>query len=179
LSSEFSGKVCSKNEVFGLEPEEPTERELKNDALKSVKLLNPDGKFMRKFKVYDGNDSQKWKEVEEFYHEIRGKNLDGKSRPRNADDGFWECSTTSKVERHTVAKLKALEGQSWWSMLQLLPDQLSYARVFVGYDDLEDAKEYTIYVKYVQLEDSQVNRAVLQKYGKKTKKNEHVEENSV
>lgn len=175
LSSEFSGKVCSKNEVFGLEPEEPSERELKNDALKSIKILNPDGKFIKKFKVYDGNDELIWGQVRQFYNEIRGKNLDGKSMPRNVE-GFWECSTTAKVERQSVAKLKALEGQSWWSMFQLFPDQLTYARVFVGYDDLEDAKEYTICVKYVLLEDCHENREVLHKYGKKPKKNESVED---
>jgi hypothetical protein len=178
LSSEFSGKVCSINEVLGLEPEEPTERELKTNSLKSIKLLNSDGKFMKKFKVYDGNDAQIWESVNQFYYSIRGKNLDGKSRPRNVD-GFWECSTTSKVDRQTLAKLKELEGQSWWSTFQLLPDQLSYARVFVGYDNLDDSSEYTISVKYVQLEDNEANRTVLQKYGKKTKKSEVSDEDNV
>ena len=180
LSSEFSGKVCSKNEVLGLEPEAPSERELKNEALKSIKLNNPDGKIIRPFKVYDGNDEEVWDKVRQFYYDIRGKTLDGKSMPRNVD-GFWECSTTAKVERQSISKLKALEGQSWWSMLQLLPDQLSYARVFVGYDEREpdNKTEYTILVKYVQLEDSEENRDILQKYGKKPKKNDPTEEDAV
>lgn len=179
LSSEFSGKVCSKNEVLGLEPEPPSESELKTEALKSIKLLNPDGKFIKKFKVYDGNDSQKWKEVEEFYREIRSKNLDGKTMPKKVN-GFWECTIGKEGrQRQTIAKLKALEGQSWWSMLALVQDQLSYARVFVGYDNMDDPTEYTISVKHVQLVDCEETRAILLKYWKKTKKSEISDEDSV
>jgi len=58
--------------------------------------------------------------------------------------------------------------QSWHSTFQLLPDKLNYARIFVGYDSLEDASEYTIYVKYAQLNDNEETREVLNKYGKRS-----------
>jgi hypothetical protein len=63
-----------------------------------------------------------------------------------------------------------MASQSWWSTFQLLPNRTEYARVFVGYDDLEDNTEYTIYIKTAQLEKSDHTLAVLAEYGKKAKK---------
>jgi hypothetical protein len=64
--------------------------------------------------------------------------------------------------------IKRMATQSWWSTFQLLPDRLNYARIFVGYDSLEDPSEYTIYVKHAQLHDLDETREILSKYGKKS-----------
>ena len=42
---------------------------------------------------------------------------------------------------------------------------LSYCRVFVGYDSVDDPSEYTIYVKYVEIENTPENVEILSKYG--------------
>jgi hypothetical protein len=63
-----------------------------------------------------------------------------------------------------VSKLK---NQSWWSTFQLKEGCLKYARLFVGYENLEDPSEYTIYLKYVELEDNEESKKYLEKYCKK------------
>ena len=171
MSTDFAGKVCSLREIQGLEPEEPTERERKRAALSSVKNTNAAGKLFKKFKVYDDNDCEQWDKAEKFYEEIMGKKISGKSKLQKNENGFWECSTTSHVAVQTTKTVNNLEGQSWWSTFQLISGRLNYARVFVGYENLDDFTEYTIYIKFVVLEDTENTREVLQKYGKKNKKN--------
>ena len=87
--------------------------------------------------------------------------------PKQDEKGFYMCSTTANVEVQPIANVKSLEKQSWWSTFQLLPDRFNYARVFVGYESLDDNTEYSIYIKYAELEDSQETKDILKKYGKK------------
>lgn len=166
MCTEFAGKKCSLREIQGLEPEEPSEREIKNTDLQSIKLANQD-KIWKKFKIYDGNDEEEWKKAELFYESIMKKKLAGKSRPKFID-GFYHCSTTSKVVKQPIGVINGLAKQSWSSTFQLTSESLTYARIFVGYDNLEDPSEYTIFVKYAQLEDTEDNKRILHKYyGKK------------
>lgn len=167
MCTEFAGKKCSLREIQGLGPEEPSEREIKNTDLKAIKLSNVD-KTWKKFKIYDGNDEEEWKKAELFYESIMKKKLSGKSRPK-CIDGFYHCSTTAKVAKQPISKINGLYKQSWWSTFQLKSESLSYARLFVGYDNLDDQSEYTIFVKYAQLEDSADNKKFLEIYGKKPK----------
>ena len=172
MSSEFAGKTCSLREIQGLEPEEPSVLEQKKQALASITLQNPE--LWKKFKVYEGNDEEEWAKVNAFYKNKIGKDIPSRSRPKQKNPDteepspFYHCSTTKKIGIQTNSVIKALSTQSWHSTFQLLPDKLNYARIFVGYDSLEDASEYTIYVKYAQLNDSQETREVLNKYGKRS-----------
>jgi hypothetical protein len=169
LSCDFAGRACTLREVDGLEPEEPSERELRKTLLSSVKLTNENGKMWKKFKVYDGNDNEMWTQVDKFYSSIRGKPLKGVSKPKKNDaNGFYYCSTTKHVDKQRNDDIKNMEKQSWWSTFQLLSNRLTYARVFVGYDNLDDNSDYTIYVKYACLEDSENTRLLLNKYQKKS-----------
>jgi hypothetical protein len=70
------------------------------------------------------------------------------------------------VDKQRNDDIKNMEKQSWWSTFQLLPNRFTYARVFVGYDNLEDNSDYTIYVKYACLESSENALMVISKYGK-------------
>lgn len=176
MCTDFAGKTCSLREIQGLDPEEPSARELKKTELESIKLLNKvdiktnKPKIWRKYKVYDGNDVEEWENVATFYQSIMGKGIPGQSMPKLVD-GFYNCSTTKNVEKQTIAAISSLDKQSWWSTLCLSSKSLAYARIFVGYDNLDDPSEYTIYVKHVQLEDDAAGetRRILQKY-RKTKK---------
>jgi len=170
MSTEFAGRTCSLREIQGLGPEEPSEREIKNSELKSITPVNPDNKIWKKFKVYDGNDAEIWKKVESFYESIMKKKLSTKSKSRPKQiDGFFQCSTTAVVAKQSISNIGSLDKQSWWSTFQLTSESLSYSRIFVGYDNLDEPSEYTIFVKYAQLEDTEENKRVLQKYGKKLK----------
>ncbi len=169
MCNEFSGKRCSLREVMGLDPVEPSEREIKHTELVSVKLKNSQGKIWKKFKVYDGNDAEQWENVSKFYQEIRGKRLNKVSMPKKVD-GFYTCSDATNVGVKTIANILILEKEKWTTRFQLKMDQLSYVRVFVGYDNVDDPSEYTIFVKYVELENSPENIEILRKYGIKNKK---------
>jgi len=172
MSSEFAGKTCSLREIQGLEPEEPTALEQKKHALNSINLHNSNDMW-KKFKVYDGNDEEQWVKVNTFYKEKTGKDIPTRSRPKKMNPAtkeespFYHCSTTGTVCIQTDANIKRMVNQSWYSTFQLLPDKLNYARIFVGYEDLEDPREYTIYIKHAQLHDLEETREVLSKYGKK------------
>jgi len=170
MCTDFAGKTCSLREIQGLEPEEPTALELKKAELGSIKLLNDPKKIWKKFKVYEGNDAEEWEKVAAFYQSIMGKGIPGHSMPKLID-GFYHCSDTVNRGKKSVTIISGMDKQSWWSTLCLSSKSLAYARIFVGYDNLDDPSEYTIYVKHVQLEDDAAGetRRILQKY-RKTKK---------
>lgn len=164
MASEGAGKTCSLHEIKGLAPVESTERELKREALLSIKITNPC--IWKKFKIYDGNDEEEWRKINQFYMEIMGHNPKGKSIPKKNEYGFYECSTTKNVDVQSINDIKVLEKQSWWSTFQLQEEQYNYARIFVGYDDLSEPNEYTVYVKYVQIDINPESSVILKKYGK-------------
>ena len=179
MSSEYAGKTCSLREINGLEPEEPSERELRKIALRSIEPTNE--RIWKKFKVYDGNDEEEWDKVEKFYLLSQNTGLPTPSKPKlevvptrskpklmTEENGkqFYHCSTTEKVDKYSVAAINKLEKQSWYSTFQLQSEKLNYARIFVGYENLEDPTEYTIYVKHVQLTNTPETLGILKKYGK-------------
>jgi hypothetical protein len=171
----FSGKRCSLREVMGLEPMEPSERDIKQTDIENVRLKNPQGKIWKKFKVYDGNDVEQWDIVSRFYHEIRGKKLNKVSMPKKVGE-FYTCSDANGVGVKTVANIVALEKEKWSTRFQLKKEQFNYSRVFVGYDSINDPSEYTIFVKYVEIENSLENNEFLKKYGMKNKMDKKGEE---
>ena len=171
LSTDFAGKTCSLREIDGLGPELPTEREKRKEALDSIR---PTNKLWTQFKVYDDNDEEMWGKADEFYKSVLGKEMKGRANPRNKkdEDGFYQCSTTAKgVTKQRNDTIKNIMSQSWHSTFSsLYPNRTEYARVFVGYDNLSDNTEYTIYIKAARLERSDHTLAVLAEYGKKSKK---------
>lgn len=166
MCTEFAGRACSLREIQGLEPEEPTKLEMKNLAIANVKLVNPAGKTWKKFKVYDGNDEEQWRKVAEFYQEITGNSLDGKSKPERDGRGFYQSSDSKDCGVKTTTDFLRLDSEKWSNRFLLQKGRLNYARVFVGYDNTEQNDEYTIFVKFAQLEDSPESRAFLEEYGK-------------
>ena len=173
ISNDFAGKYCTKNDILGIEQEEPNEREIKKDLFNSIVLSN--SKNVKMFKVYDGNDEEQWKKAFDFYEEVRGKKITKKSKPV-LKDGFWECSVTSSIKKQSVTIHQFLNNYSWWSTFQLLSNQLTYARIFVGYENLDDPSAYSIFVKYAILEDTSETKKILQLYGKKN--NNNMEDNN-
>ena len=161
-SSEFAGKMCSLSEIRGMEPEEPTQREIQKQEFAAIRLENPIQ--CKKIRVEEGNDEEKWEEAMQFYKNIVKKDLHGKSKPKKNENGFYETSDTKKLDVQTTVTYNCLKKEKWNSRFILKKDCLSYARVFVGYDDLEDPSEYTIFIKYAQLVDTPATRDYLAKY---------------
>lgn len=191
LSRDYAGKTCDLREVLGLGKLEPNEREKKKEDLLSIGPSTTQKLWMKR-KVYDGNDDEEWVRVKTFYRKITGTELKGRSMPK-MKNGFYECSATKKSEEegkkfiyvHTRSEIEIMKEQSWWSTFALTKKKLSYARVFVGYENKDDPTEYTIFVKFVQLENTKKVHAILEKYGKQSSDSEtssiiseEVEENS-
>jgi hypothetical protein len=164
MGSEFAGRMCSLREIQGFEPEEPSEEEKHKEDLKSIK---PNTEMWKKFKVYDGNDEEQWTRVNAFYKDKIGKDIPSRSKPKKynpntqEESDFYYSSTTEKLGIQLDSSIKSLSTQSWHSTFQLMPNKLNYARIFVGYDNLDDSTEYTIYVKYAQLIDTPKTREIL------------------
>ena len=175
ITTEFAGRTCSLREIQGLEPEEPTAKEIeeqeKDEAFRAIELRTDKegGKLCKKFKAYDGNCDEVWEKAQAFYKSIRGKRISGKSMPTKVD-GFYHCSGSGEPGVQTVTTFNALSNEKWSGRFQLKQNQLSYARVFVGYDNLEDPTEYSIFIKFVELVDTPSTREYLAKYHPKKAK---------
>ena len=82
-------------------------------------------------------------------------------------------SFTTSISYKPLSIFNDLGTEKWSGRFCLQSDKLSYARVFVGYDNLDDATEYTIFIKYAVLEDNESNKEFLNKYeSAKSKENE-------
>jgi len=166
MTTEFAGNSCSLREINGLEPEDPTACEIKKKEFDAIECRKDreGGKMCKKFKVYDGNDTTEWERAHQFYENILGKRIGGKSMPKKNDDGFYRCSNSKGVGVQLATTFNNLEKEKWSSRFQLKKDCLSYAHVFVGYDNLENPSEYTIYIKFAELVDTPITREFLSKY---------------
>ena len=102
--------------------------------------------------------------VEAFYKSITGKELTGVSRPKKNEQGFYQSSDSTGLGVKTTTIFTGFENEKWTNRFALRKDSLSYARVFVGYDNLEINNEFTFFVKYAVLEDTPDNRQFLSKY---------------
>jgi hypothetical protein len=172
LSSDLTGKSITLREIKGLEPEEPTEKELKKNDLQSIDLVfekEEDKKYWKRFKVYDGNDTEMWEKANAFYNTIQNKYIKGRSMPKKVNE-FYHCSLTDKHGLKMNSDIENMKNQSWWSTFQLQSNKYNYARVFVGYDNEYDSSQYTIHIKYVRLVENENTKNILEKYYTKNKK---------
>ena len=172
ISTEFAGLSKTIYEINGSQPTELTEREIKKKCLSDAARAQEGWK---KFKVYDGNDIEEWGKCEMFYIGITAKKLNSITKPKLVD-GFYNCSTTKKRGLLSNYDIVSQQKTSWSSLFQLVSGKFSYARLFVGYDDMNDASEYTIYIKYVVLVNDIHNTNMLALYGKKSINGENVSE---
>jgi len=166
MNDEFVGKSCSLREIKGLDPYQPTESEQRRQDLDKIKITNP--RLWKKFTVNDEDDEEEaWEKAHRFYQGIRGKKIIGKSMPKK-EDGFYHCAISEHSDKQLCSKLREIETsstQKWHSRFQLKNERLNYAHVFVGYERLDNPYEYTIFIKYAQLEDTPETREILSKYG--------------
>lgn len=173
ISTEFSGRKCSLNEITGkdiLAPPKPSKGDILNTITKYIKTYPA---LWKKFKVYDGNDKEEWAKASKFYKDVCCKDLKGKSKPKlgcelknKINNNFYYCSITKKVGIQLDEDIKKISSHSWYSTFQLLQNKFNYARVFVGYNNIDDDKEYTIHIKYVQLEKNKEVISILNEFGK-------------
>ena len=157
---EFTGEVNPNLEIIHKKKENKKER----DAVLTQLGTKTISRNWIRYNVYDNNDEAKWAEVESQYLDFHKKTLTGKSKPAMNADGYYHCSLTKKlgVVRNTdIKKQKANDG---WNSLIDLSNSKTYARVFVGYDEDLDKSDYNIWMKQIELEDSEEVTQLLQRH---------------
>ena len=167
MNDEFVGKSCSLREIKGLEPYQPTYSEERRQNLNKINIINK--RLWKKFTVNDEDDEEEqWERANQFYEGIRGKRIIGNSMPKKDDGIYYHCAISGHTGVQLSSKLREIETskEKWDNRFQLVKEQLTYAHVFVGYERLDNPFEYTIFIKYVQLEDTPETREILSKYGK-------------
>jgi hypothetical protein len=171
MCTDYAGRTCTIAEIRGEEPEAPSDREIKLAAIDRVTLVNPGNKLWRRFKVWNNEEGyteeEVWPKVNKFYEDVTGNKLKGVSMPKKNEQDFYESRGIGKKDESGVrvtSDFTGLENEKWTNRFLLRKEQYAYARVFVGYDNLISNSDYTIFVKYAQLEDTDENREFLDKY---------------
>ena len=165
ICDNFLGKTVTLQQLHGEDEYKPSEKERRKESVVkaheelSKNILNKD-KYWKRFCVSDEKEEEDaWEKVRTFYKEIKGKDLKGKSMPKKIEN-FYNCSVTGNCKVNTEQDIRDRKRDAWHSMFQLT-DALNYIRVLVGYEDIDNPYEYTIYVKYVQLKDTpEVHKAL-------------------
>ena len=113
--------------------------------------------------------------AENYYKQFSGNEINERSKPKcyKDDPAFKACTTTDELRIHTKDEIKkhTSSDRPWDSLLQLVPGKLKYvSRMFIGYNNIHDPTEYTIWIKSVTLsEDDPEVLGLLKKYGKNNK----------
>jgi hypothetical protein len=157
----FAGNILSRREILGEEPKKLT---VKEEANKIFKQISYDKYEWKKFKVYEGNDEEQWDKTKNFFKSILGREPKGKALPKKNDEGLYTCTATKLKGVQYVKDINPHKTTKWSNFHLLKQNVLKYARIFVGYEDMNDSTEYTIYVKYTILTDTPDNIKFLSKY---------------
>lgn len=172
IYTDFEGKTVTLRQIQGKEPYKPSDRELNSEAIKSLEPFLLNDILWKRFTVNDPEqEDEMWEKVHQFYLEKIGKTISKQSIPKKDDKGFFGCTTTGHWYVHTEADMDRLrKGKiNWSSLFQLTNGQYNYARIFVGYKDIGDPTEYTIYIKFAQLRVCEEVRSILEEmYARKS-----------
>ena len=161
INKEMTGSLRTLPEVQGVVEvrDKKIPKEKKNKQIETFVKKNN----IKKFKVYDGNDDYIWNKVCEFWLDFKNKELkkSSKSFP-TMEGGFYLCSTTKERKKFDARLLKkTLDKLKWYSNLQLLKNNFKYIRLYVGYENIEDPSEYTIFIRCMELEENEIVKKFL------------------
>ena len=152
IKNEMSGSLRTQSEVSGnvhvKKPKIPKEKI--HDKIKEYSTVHK----TIQAKVYEGNDEDMWNKIKREYETFKGKEANKKVMPDlNESTSFYECSTTKNKGVQQVQDLKnTINNFKWDSNYQLIKGVYKYARIYVGYDSLDDSTEYTIFLRRMELE---------------------------
>ena len=157
INKELSGSIRNQSEVKGnikvKELKKPKERV--NDIIREFVKL--------KVKTYrvcnndeEDNETIILPKVYANYEKFKGCKIHPKSIPKKNESGFYIISTTGSAKIFSKKDIKKfLENLKWDSNFQLTKNCYKYARIYIGYDDIEDPSEFTIFLRMMELEENQ------------------------
>ena len=112
---------------------------------------------LKKYTIDDTEDDDEngyqWTKLKRDYKKIIGKDLKGRSKPSKDENGFYTCSTAGNKKIFDKSDLeKQIKRFQWYSNYQFVKDKYSYARIYIGYNDIVNKnKGYVIYMRYTKL----------------------------
>ena len=147
---QFGGCNISKEEAIG----KSSDIKEKNNLFKSMKKYVTISVTEFKFWKTCGSSSEEiWEKVNRFYKESNGSDLKGRSMPEKNDNGFYECSLAKEKKVQSNIEIdRKLSNWEWHSNFALVQNKYNYARVYVGYDNIERSNAYTIWVRSCKLD---------------------------
>ncbi len=152
IDSKMSGSLRGKDEVVGNVPikEKKIPREKKFDCIEKYTSVT-----LKRVTVDDEEYAQESLErVQRFYSGFMNKELKGNAMLKKNEEGFYECSAPNKgVQEGPAIMKKKLDGWKNTSHFQIVQGQYRYARVYVAYDDKDDNRSYTWFVRMMEIED--------------------------
>ena len=119
-------------------------------------------------KINKKNCENKWKQIEEDYKDFCEKALTGNSDPRHdshMEEGFIKNLSLGK-DKSSKPSLKkdiknTIDNLSWHSMFAIVSNKYKYAKLYVGYDSLDNNENYTVYMRLLTLDNNEtVNKCV-------------------
>ena len=153
IDTELSGSLRTLDEVKGgvKVKEKKVPKERKYDRLEPYHIPHP----LERVKVYDGNDEEAQRKVEENYYNFMGKEWSGRSRPSKNEDGFFTCSTTTdnNVQVNLKKFTDTIKSFKWDSNFAITKGKYKYSRVYVVYDDPDEPSEYTWIIRKMEIKD--------------------------
>jgi hypothetical protein len=155
INKDWKGSLRTKDEVKGdikvNEIKKP--KEMKHDKINSFVKINNHIPF----KVYNGNDESVWEEVREYWLKFKGIKMSVKSMLTKTTEGFFKSCTTTNPKPYDLHNMKRyLKKIKWNSNFMLVKNNYRYSRLYIGYDDLTDNTEYTIFVRIMELEKNEI-----------------------
>lgn len=119
---------------------------------------------IQEYPVYNKNlEDVMWNTVREQYKIFKGKYPSKKSIPSKNDNGWYThvFSTTIKGIFTSDNIKSKLDNMSWHSNFQLVKNTFKYARIYVGYKNMEDQSSYTIFLRMTTLAENDEVRSHL------------------
>jgi hypothetical protein len=112
------------------------------------------------------SDKDKWEKIYRDYEQhTKIDKISSKSKPKLNNNGFYECSLSGKCTEQSSKDVKDfLKNLSKLSMIMLTKNKYKYARIYVGYDDVYDSKEYTIFLRTITIEENETTKKLLEEY---------------
>ena len=126
--------------------------------------------------INNKNQSRKWKQIEDEYLEFYGKSInnskisDPRCKKTSCNNFILCCAMGGKYKQTHVDKdtlSKYLDGLSWYSNFAIKKDKYKYIRLYVGYKNIDNHEDYTVYIRTVELENNDIVNRLLAEYDNK------------
>lgn len=161
------------DEIIGNVPIKKNKKKIKKDHFLQQISEEDIDYDIQVYSINNKNKLRKWKEIEDEYLEFYGKDIRKSkiSDPRHKKSecgNFILCGAMGGKNKKThVTKSilsKWIDGLSWYSNFAIKKNKYKYIRLYVGYKDINNSDEYTVYIRTVELKNNDKVNHLLGEY---------------